>query len=209
MMRMSLRGRWIPSTVAIAAAAQLMSLALVAAEPAAARSADAGGSAGGSEVRASSQVLDVWVVKAEGLLVAVAEAMPADKYPFAPTDGEFKGVRTFAQQVKHAAATNFILGAAILGEKPPADAGDETGPEVVRTKPEIVKYLKDSFAYLHKAAAAIDAGNAVIKSTPISPLQANATRLGLAVEAIAHLAIHYGQMVEYLRMNGVVPPASR
>jgi hypothetical protein len=205
MTRMSFSWRRILSPVAFAAAVQLISFTPVTAEPAAARSA----AAGGSEVRASSQVLDDWAAKAEGLLVAVAEAMPADKYPFAPSDGEFKGVRTFAQQVKHAAATNFILGAAMLGEQPPADAGDETGPDAVRTKPEIVKYLKDSFAYLHKAVAAIDTGNAVIKSTPISPLQANATRLGLAVEAIAHLAIHYGQMVEYLRMNGVVPPASR
>jgi hypothetical protein len=200
------RRRIILATAAIAAAAQLVSFTtLVAAEPAADRSSNAGG----AKLRAPSQIVDDWVTKGEALLAAVADAMPADKYPFAPSDGEFKGVRTFAQQVKHAAATNFILGAAILGEKPPADAGDETGPDAVRTKPEIVKYLRDSFTYLHRAAAAIDAANAVIKSTPISPLQANATRLGLAIEAIAHLAIHYGQMVVYLRMNGVVPPASR
>ena len=51
--------------------------------------------------------------------------MPADKYGFAPADGEFKGVRTFGQQVKHLAATNHILAAAALGEHTPADAGGE------------------------------------------------------------------------------------
>jgi hypothetical protein len=67
-------------------------------------------------------------------IVSAADAMPADKYGFAPTDGEFKGVRTFGKQVKHLAATNHLLAAAALGEEPPADAGDELGPEAIRTK---------------------------------------------------------------------------
>ena len=158
--------------------------------------------------RPSSQVVDEFVTLCETLLVGAADAMPADKYSFAPTEGEFAGVRTFAQQVKHAAATNYILGAAMLGEPPPPDAGDETGPEALRTKAEIRKYLAGSFAYLHKAAAAIDPQNGIVKSSPISPLR-KATRLGLAIETLAHAMDHYGQMVEYLRMNGVVPPASR
>jgi hypothetical protein len=81
--------------------------------------------------------------------------MPADKYGFAPTDGEFKGVRTFGQMVKHLSATNYILAAAALGQEPAADAGDELGPEAVRTKAEILNYLKGSFAYLDKAVDAI------------------------------------------------------
>lgn len=162
-----------------------------------------------SEHRASGQVIDDWVTRWEKQLVDVADAMPADKYAFAPTNGEFKGVRTFSQQVKHAAAANYILAASALGEPPPAEAGDEMGPDSVRTKADIVAYLKGSFAALHKAAATIDEKNSVIKSTPISPLQGTATRLGLVVEALLHSANHYGQMVEYLRMNGVVPPASR
>src|SRR5262245_39201059 len=89
------------------------------------------------EHRPSNQVIDDWVTKREKQLVDVAEAMPADKYSFAPTNGEFKGVRTFAQQLKHAAAANYILAAAALGEPAPADAVDETGPDSVRTKPEI------------------------------------------------------------------------
>lgn len=161
------------------------------------------------QVRPSSQVVGDFVALCEKLLVGAADAMPADKYSFAPTDGEFAGVRTFAQQVKHAAATNYILGAAILGEAPPPDAGDEMGPEAVRTKPEILKYLVGSFAYLRKAAASIDPHNAIVKGSPISPLGGKTTRLGLAIETLAHAMDHYGQMVEYLRMNGVVPPASR
>jgi len=136
--------------------------------------------------------------------------MPAVKYSFAPTDGEFKGVRTFGQQVKHLAATNHILAAAALGEEPPADAGDEAGPESVRTKAEILDYLNASFAHLAKAIEAIGDTNAPVKSSPISPLKsAQTTRLALTIESLIHAFNHYGQMVEYLRMNGVVPPASR
>jgi hypothetical protein len=143
-------------------------------------------------------------------IVSAAAAMPADKYGFAPTDGEFKGVRTFGQEVKHLAATNFILVAAALGENPPADAGDETGPETVRTKAEILNYLVESFAYLGKAVDAIGNESVPVKSSPISPLKnAEATRLALTVESMMHALNHYGQIVEYLRMNGIVPPASR
>ena len=159
---------------------------------------------------ADERALEILFKIVEERLVGAADAMPADKYSFAPTDGEFKGVRTFGQQVKHAAATNYILAAAALGEKPPADAGDETGPDSVRTKAEIIEYLKGSFEYLHRAAITIDEKNAVVGSTPISPLQGGrATRMGLTVEALIHSYDHYGQMVEYLRMNGIVPPASR
>jgi uncharacterized damage-inducible protein DinB len=147
---------------------------------------------------------------AEKVIVSAADAMPADKYGFAPTDGEFKGVRTFGQMVKHLSATNYILAAAALGEKPPTDAGDELGPETARTKAEILNYLNGSFAYLDKAIDAIGQKNTPVKSSPISPLKsADATRLALVVESLVHAFDHYGQMVEYLRMNGVVPPASR
>jgi hypothetical protein len=158
----------------------------------------------------SSEVIDYFVTLEEKRVVEVADAMPADKFPFSPTSGEFKGVRTFAQQLKHAAADNYMLGAAILGERPPADVGDETGPDSLRTKADVIQYVKDSFAYLHRAVAIIDDKNMVIDSPPISPMpKGMATRLGLAVEVLLHTFDHYGQMVEYLRMNGVVPPASR
>ena len=158
--------------------------------------------------RAPSHVADEWVTHSEKQLLAAAEAMPADKYSFAPTDGEFRGVRNFARQVKHVAAVNYLCAAGIRGEQAPADAADERGPDSARTKAEIIKYLKDSFAYLHKAVAMIDEKNVF---EPIkNPFGKRAqTRIGLVAGAIAHSSNHYGQMVEYLRMNGIVPPASQ
>jgi uncharacterized damage-inducible protein DinB len=156
------------------------------------------------------RALQVFLKSVQTQIVSAADAMPAVKYGFAPTDGEFKGVRTFGQQVKHLAATNHILAAAALGEDTPADAGDEMGPDTVRTKAEILDYLNASFAHLGKAIDAIGEKNAIVKSSPISPMKGTeTTRLALTVEALIHAFNHYGQMVEYLRMNGVVPPASR
>jgi uncharacterized damage-inducible protein DinB len=169
-----------------------------------------GGEAGVLDAGAEKRALQIFLKSVQSQIVSAADAMPAVKYGFAPEDGEFKGVRTFSQQVKHLAATNHILAAAALGEEPPADAGDEVGPESVRSKPEILNYLNESFAHLGKAIDAIGEKNAMVKSSPISPLPAKATtRLGLTVEALIHAFNHYGQMVEYLRMNGIVPPASR
>jgi len=162
------------------------------------------------DAQREKRALQVLFKLTQAKIVSAADAMPADKYGFAPTDGEFKGVRTFGQQVKHLAATNFILSAAALGEDPPADAGDETGPETVRTKAEILDYLVASFARLGHAIDAIGNNNTAVKPSPISPLKnADATRLALTVESMTHAFNHYGQMVEYLRMNGIVPPASR
>jgi uncharacterized damage-inducible protein DinB len=164
----------------------------------------------GLDAEREKHALRVLAKLAEKVIVSAADGMPADKYGFAPTDGEFKGVRTFGQMVKHLSATNYILAAAALGQEPAADAGDELGPEAVRTKAEILNYLKGSFAYLDKAVDAIGQKTAPVKSSPISPLKSTeATRLALVVESLVHAFDHYGQMVEYLRMNGVVPPASR
>jgi uncharacterized damage-inducible protein DinB len=156
------------------------------------------------------RALQILLKSLQNHVVSLADAMPADKYGFVPTDGEFKGVRTFGQQVKHLAATNHILAAAALGEDPPPDAGDETGPETVRTKAEILDYLTSSFAHLSKAADAIGDTTIPVRPSPISPLSATSvTRMALIIESLVHTYDHYGQMVEYLRMNGVVPPASR
>ena len=105
------------------------------------------------EHRTVTQVLDRSVTNMEHEFVPAAEAMPEDKFGFAPTNGEFKGVRTFGEQVKHVAAVNYIFGAAILSEKVPVDVGDESGPASMKTKAEILNYLKDSFVYVHKAIA--------------------------------------------------------
>ena len=138
---------------------------------------------------------------------STAEAMPDDKYSFAPSTGEFKGVRTFAQQVKHVAASNYFFGAGVLGEKTPAEAGGENGPDNLKTKAEIVKFLNDSFAYLHKALGSVTVQNQMAQID--SPFGRKVPRLSLASFAIVHPMDHYGQMVVYLRMNGIVPPASR
>jgi len=164
----------------------------------------------GLDAQQEKHALRVLLKIAEKLVGSAANAMPADKYGFAPTDGEFKGVRSFGQMVKHLSATNYILAAAALGEEPPADAGDEQGPEAARTKAEIINYLKGSFVQLDNAIEAVGQTNLPVKSSPISPLKsAEATRMALVEESLMHAADHYGQMVEYLRMNGIVPPASR
>src|SRR5208282_1681794 len=99
------------------------------------------------EKKTVAQVLDSGIKTLEGDFVPAAEAMPEEKYGFAPTNGEFKGVRTFAEQVKHVAAINYIVAASILGEKPPVDTNGEKGPESAKSKADILKFLKDSFAY--------------------------------------------------------------
>jgi uncharacterized damage-inducible protein DinB len=154
-------------------------------------------------------VLSTSVTHLQRTFLPLAMAMPENKYGFAPTDGEFKGVRTFGQQLKHVAATNYIYASSILGDKkPPVDVGEEEdGPASMKTKDEILKYVTDSFAYVQKAVATINAKNLV---SPIkNPFgQGEATRLALAVLIVGHCNDHYGQMVEYVRMNGIVPPAS-
>jgi uncharacterized damage-inducible protein DinB len=161
-----------------------------------------------AELRSTTQVLDEWVNNIEELIVPAADAMPEDKYSYAPSQGEFTGVRTFAEQVKHLAAANYQLGSRILGEEPPLGTKGEAAPDSVKTKAEILQYLKGSFACLHRAAAKIDEKNQV---EPILGTKGTwqKTRLGLLIDALAHSSNHYGQMVEYLRMNGIVPPESR
>jgi uncharacterized damage-inducible protein DinB len=165
--------------------------------------------ANSGERRTAAQVIDGRISGVETEFISAAEAMPEDKYAFVPTGGEFKGVRTFAQQVKHVAATNYAFGAAILGEKAPIDVNDESGPANIKSKSEIVKFAKDSFTYLHKAIASIDANNMVGPMKNPWGGKEPVTRLGIAVLAAQHPFDHYGQMVVYLRLNGIVPPASR
>jgi hypothetical protein len=156
------------------------------------------------------QALDSWISNCEKEVVSAADAMPEAKYSFAPTAGEFTGARTFAEQVKHLAANNYRMAARMLGQKPTYDQEAETGPDTVRLKAEILDYLRGSFVALHRSAATVTAENAVV---PVMPERFGTdkqnTRVQFAVDAVAHSYDHYGQMVEYLRMNGIVPPASR
>jgi DinB family protein len=158
-----------------------------------------------AEPHTVSQVVDFWVTNTEQLLVPAADTMPETKYSFAPSSGKFSGVRTFAEQVKHLAAANYQLAAATLGEEPPAGTDHETAPDSVKTKAQIMDYLKGSFTSLHRAAAAINENN---MDDPI-PSKGNRTRLLMLIDAVVHSSNHYGQMAEYLRSNNIVPPASR
>jgi uncharacterized damage-inducible protein DinB len=147
----------------------------------------------------------------EGQFVPAAEAMPEDRYAFAPAGDNFAGVRTFALEVKHVATANFVFYSAILGQDPPAGvtaAGAGNGPDDVRTKDQVLKYLKDSFALGHKAMASLTAQNA-LAPLPKPPLSFLNTRLSIATFLLWHATDHYGQMVEYLRMNSIVPPSSQ
>lgn len=146
---------------------------------------------------------------------SAAEAMPEEKYDYRPAQGKFKSekpefgpseVRTFAQQVKHAACANFAFAAELNGQTPPAGC-DKDGPNPARTKRELLIYLRDSFAAVRKSIEAMDARNMF---DPIEgPYAGPNTRLGIATVIVWHNADHYGQMALYLRESSIVPPASR
>jgi uncharacterized damage-inducible protein DinB len=154
-----------------------------------------------------ASVLDKELSVVEKEVVSAAEAMPEEKYGFVPTGGEFKGVRTFGEQVRHIAAANNMFFGGVFGEKADFEVV-EKGPVDVKTKAQIVEYLKASFAKGHKAIATITAENAVTKLEGAAFALVD-TRLGLTSFACAHAFDHYGQIVVYLRLNGIVPPASR
>jgi uncharacterized damage-inducible protein DinB len=144
----------------------------------------------------------------EGQFLSVAEAMPAEKYSYIPSaaGGKFDGVRSFAEQVKHVACANFAFFNEIEGKTPPPDC-EKGGPAPAKTKAELLQYLRDSFAYGNKVLATINAQNAMdrVEGRYGGPN----TKLGLAVIAVWHVADHYGQVVYYLRLNGIVPPPTQ
>lgn len=161
-------------------------------------------------------VIDREISIIEREFVGAAEAMPEEKYNFAPNGlniagSDFKGVRTFAEQVKHVAASNYYFWGPITGDKSPlpADSPNDNGPSALKTKAEIVKYLKDSFALGHKAAQSLSSPDAAMATVATGEGQQQPTKLFMASFGAAHCLDHYGQMVEYLRMNGIIPPASR
>lgn len=155
-----------------------------------------------------SQILDQELKIIESELVPLAEAMPADKYNFAPTQGEFSGVRTFGQQVRHIAVVINMCAASVLEEKIPDGGPGENGPATLKSKDEIVKYLKNAFVHAHKATASLTQANV---SDMIAPAfgKDKVPRVSMAHVFAWHSFDHYGQMVVYARMNGVIPPASR
>src|SRR5881275_79024 len=145
----------------------------------------------------------------EKQVVEAAEAMPEEKFNFTPESlnipgDDYKGVRTFAVQVKHVASSNYFIWSPLTVDTVPENIKDGNGPAELKSKADIIKFLKDSFALGHKAAATLTAENMLQ-----NPGNSKSTRLRLATFGVAHAYDHYGQMVEYLRMNGIVPPASR
>jgi DinB superfamily len=156
-----------------------------------------------------ASVMDRDISAVEKQIVDASEAMPADKFNFTPEalnipGANYKGVRSFAVEVKHIAASNWFIWSSLTGDKLPEGLKDGNGPANLQTKTDIIKFLKDSFALGHKAAATLTTENILQ-----SPSNSKSTRLHLAEFGVAHAYDHYGQMVEYLRMNGIVPPASR
>ena len=156
-----------------------------------------------------ASIVDREISAIEKQIVETAEAMPEDKFNFSPENlnipgDDYKGVRTFALQVKHVASSNYFIWSPLTGDKVPESIKDGNGPVDLKTKADILKFLKDSFALGHKAAATLTTQNMLL-----APEHSKSPRLHLATFGVAHAYDHYGQMVEYLRMNGIVPPASR
>jgi hypothetical protein len=158
-----------------------------------------------------ASVVDRQVSSYEKLMVDAADAMPEDKFNFTPASlnipgSAYKDVRTFAQLIKHTAAANFRFWTTVAGEKMPENIKGANGPDELKSKAEIMQFLKDSFAVGHRAAKSLTAEN-VLEQLPFR--NATAPRLFLVTFAVIHDGDEYGQMVEYLRMNGIVPPASQ
>src|SRR6478672_4547075 len=132
--------------------------------------------------------------------------MPDAAYGFKPDNGAFKDVRTFGEQVKHVACSNFGLFNEIEKKQPPDGCG-AGGPDPATSKAEIMAYLRESFGYAGRVLRATTAANALDEAG--GPYGGKSTRLGLLTLAVWHASDHYGQLVVYLRLNGIVPPASR
>jgi hypothetical protein len=137
--------------------------------------------------------------------IALAEAMPENKWSFKPTGGAFHDARTFSEQVKHVACGNEAWAKKLHGEEPPQRC-DLGGPNPAKTKAEILAYLHDSFAMMDREISATNADNLM---SAVKGPYAGDNRLEAVTAALWHVSDHYGQLVEYARMNGVVPPASR
>jgi len=157
-----------------------------------------------------ASVVDREITMLEKSVVPVVEAMPDDKFDYTPTQLNTKDskdpVRSFAFEVKHLATANYAFWSPLTGDALPAGIKGPNGPEDLKTKADIVKYLKDSFALGHKAAATLTTSNVVDN---VTYFQGQAPRLFLATFPVQHANDHYGQLVLFLRMNGITPPGSR
>ena len=161
-----------------------------------------------------SKSLDAVVTGLEKQLVPLAEAMPADKYNFAPGADQFKaaggvdykGVRTFGQQLAHIIQADdfFFLGVQGIAKPDAATTAKLAATGKLTQKDDLLKALKESFANAHAAVATLTPENA----WDHAGRGATDTRAEEVSHAVGHAYDIYGQLVEYLRMNGIVPPAS-
>jgi uncharacterized damage-inducible protein DinB len=135
-------------------------------------------------------------------LIAMAEDFPEDKYDFKPTPAQ----RSFAEQLLHAAGANYYFTNPLLGQKPPA--GDNPSREQYKTKADVVAFVKKSFA---DGAAALKAkGDKGMDSLIVDSFSNQQVRVyDYAYGFIEHSGEHYGQLVGYYRLAGLVPPESR
>jgi hypothetical protein len=155
-----------------------------------------------------ADVFDGQVSTIEREVLALAQAMPANKYDFAPTNGTFTGVRTYALQVRHIATIMYQIAASVSGEKIPVDIGTtDNGPDSLKTKDQIIDYFKGAIAFAHKAMRSMSAQNQ-LDQVPSPFGRGTQSRLQAAAFLGLHTFDHYGQMVEYARMNGIVPGAN-
>ncbi len=186
------------------AASSLLALCLLASIPSFAHAQAAPAKPAPGTVLQPSQELDKILSGIEKEFVPLAEAMPEDKFEFAPTvaGGDFKGVRTFGGQIKHVTEANvyFLTEPAMT---PAEFKAKRDAIEKLTTKAEIIQAFKDSFTQAHAFMAATTPENAW------QALPSGRSRAGMAAYAMQHMMDHYGQLVVYLRMNGIIPPASR
>ena len=171
--------------------------------------ANAGPAAG--TMAAPSKAVDSQLSLIETEMMGAVKAMPAEKFGFAPSAAifasgqatEFATVRTFAQQATHVAQANYFFYMTVAGTKPDVDV---QGLAKLTKKEDVVSALAASFAFAHKSIATLTAANAFEVVTIPEP--GFYTKATLAEFGVSHAFDHYGQMVEYLRMNAIVPPAS-
>ena len=166
----------------------------------------AGGDDAEEQVDPMAVTVIPWFTMIEQSFIALADAMPGEKYGFKPTNGKFESARTFGEQVKHVACANFAFFNQIEKKEPPAECS-AGGPSPAETKEELMIYLRDSFSYAQSVLKTMTSANALEPAG--GPYGGESTRLGLTTLAVWHASDHYGQLVVYLRMNGIVPPASQ
>jgi uncharacterized damage-inducible protein DinB len=145
-------------------------------------------------------VLDSWN-EVGRKLIAMAEDFPEDKYDFKPTPAQ----RSFAEQLLHAAGANYFFTNPVIGKEPPA--AEDPKRDQYKSKADIVAFVKKSFA--DGAAAIQSKGEKGLTTEVVYFAHQKARVLDMAYGLIEHSGEHYGQLVVYYRLAGLVPPESR